>query len=170
MRESNLAEKGEIEIPGTIRDELRFIQANHNGTLQPQHVVEYAKDPNTLLHNKFEWEDTKAAQQYRLWQARQVIRLELVVIDRESGKPRDVTIGVDDSKVENVKLTRAFISLRIDRRGENASGYRSIEDVVSDDKLREQMLDDARKDMNLFRRKYNMLKELSAVFEAMDNV
>ena len=168
MTKSNLAER--IELPETITEELRFIQTNNNGTLLPYQVVEYAKDPNTLLHKKFEWEDSVAAYQHRLWQARQVIRLELIVVDRKSETPGKIFINMDPGEAEEGKATRAFISLSIDRRGEAKNGYRSIEDVVSDEYMRAQMLEDARKDMNLFRRKYNMLKELSEVFDAMDKV
>ena len=167
MPKSNLATK--IELPTTVTDELRFIQSNHNGTLQPHHVVEYAKDPETLLHSKFEWEDSVAGHQYRLWQARKVISLELVVVDRKSGRIHDVVFDMDDEKATD-KPTRAFISLRVDRRGNDAVGYRSIEDVMSDEDLRRQLLNDAKNDMNLFRRKYHMLKELSDVFDAMNKV
>lgn len=169
MRKNNLAEQIEIKLPESISEELRFIQTNNNGTLQPHHVVEYAKDPNTLLHNKFEWQDSKAAHQYRLWQARKVISLELIVVDRKSEKPCNVFVSMDNDNVEPGKQTRAFISLSIDRKGDKV-GYRSIEDVISDEEMRQQMLEDARKDMNLFRRKYHMLKELSDVFSAMDKV
>ena len=168
MPKSNLAVK--IELPTTITGELRFIQSNNNGTLQPADVVEYAKDPETLLHNKFEWDDSDAAHQYRLWQARRVIRLELVIVGNAAGTPGKVILDRNDINISPGKSTRAYISLSIDRTGEVKNGYRSIEDVVSDDELRQEMLKDARKDMNLFRRKYDMLKELSAVFDAMDKV
>ena len=168
MGKSNLAKK--IDLPMTITDELRFIQTNNNGTLQPHHVVEYAKDPETLLHDKFEWEDSKAAHQYRLWQARKVISLELVIVDSNPGGSGRVFLDVNTIDIEPGKSTRAFISLSIDRKGETKNGYRSIEDVVSDNELRQEMLNDARRDMNLFRRKYNMLKELSDVFNEMDKV
>ena len=168
MPKSNLAVK--IELPTTVTDELRFIQSNNNGTLQPHHVVEYAKDPETLLHSKFEWDDSDAAHQYRLWQARKVISLELVVVDNAAESPGKVILDRNDMDISPGKSTRAFISLSIDRTGETKNGYRSIEDVVTDDELRQEMLKDARKDMNLFRRKYNMLKELSDVFDAMDKV
>lgn len=168
MRKSNLAEK--IELPMTITEELRFIQNNNSGTLLPSHVVEYAKDPETLLHKKFEWEDSVAGHQYRLWQARQVIRLELIIVDSKSVTPGKIFINMEGIDPEQGKSTRAFISLTIDRKGEIKNGYRSIEDIISDEYLRDQMLEDARRDMNLFRRKYNMLKELSDVFDAMDKV
>ena len=168
MGKNNLAKK--IELPMTITDELRFIQTNNNGTLQPHHVVEYAKNPETLLHDKSEWGDSKAAHQYRLWQARKVISLELVIVDSNPGASGSVFLDVNTIDIEPGKSTRAFISLSIDRKGETKNGYRSIEDVVSDDELRQEMLNDARRDMNLFRRKYNMLKELSDVFDAMDKV
>lgn len=165
MPKTNLVKN--IELPVTISDELREIQSLHGGSLRPRHVVEYARNPETLLHSKFEWDDSIAGQQYRLWQARQVIRLELIVVDREQGKIRDLSFNITNNQKE--KTTRAFISLTTDRKGDG-SGYRNIEDILTDEGLRQQLLNDAKNDMNLFRRKYSILKELAIVFEAMDKV
>lgn len=45
-----------------------------NGNLREEDVVEDARDPASPLHDFFEWDDSVAAQQYRLSQARLVIR------------------------------------------------------------------------------------------------
>ena len=42
--------------------------------------------------------------------------------------------------------------------------------VLSDDELREQLLEDARQDMEIFRQKYRGLAKLAKVFAAMDEV
>ncbi len=56
-----------------------------DGTITPQTVLDDAQDPASPLHEHFEWDDTKAAQAYRLDQARQLIRsVRLVITNTES--------------------------------------------------------------------------------------
>ena len=139
----------------TITDELMFIKDQNNGFIDPVVVVEFARNENTALHNRFEWDDTEAAEKYRVWQARMIIRMELVVIP-ETGK-KD-------------KLVRSFVSLVSDRKAEQDKGYRFMVDVLSDTDLRGRLLNEARKDMLIFRRKYSQLTELAKVFAAIDEV
>ncbi len=141
-------EQGE-EVRDVIREELMSIAEEHGGMLRPADVVEFARDPGTALHSKFTWDDGEAAEQYRLWQARRVIRCSVVVIP------------------EKQQEYKAFVSLTPDRNG-ITGGYRSIRSVVSNRDLREQLLEDAIREMKVFRRKYAQLKELSEVFSAMD--
>jgi len=145
MAASNTAKKT------TITDELILIKDQNNGFIDPAVVVEFARDKMTALHGRFEWDDTEAAERYRIWQARMIIRLELVIIPGGKDKP-----------------VRSFISLVTDRRAEQDKGYRFMMDVLSDDTLRGQMLEEARRDMLIFRRKYSQLTELVKVFDEMD--
>lgn len=59
-----------------ITDAIRIaIQAvESDGRLTPDAVVAAASDPQSPLHNRFEWDDSKAAHQFRLEQARTLIR------------------------------------------------------------------------------------------------
>ena len=45
-----------------------------DGTLRPERVVEAAKAKDHPWHDRFEWDDTAAAEQYRINQARVLIR------------------------------------------------------------------------------------------------
>jgi hypothetical protein len=151
----------------TVSDELRFIQKQNKGLLDPAKVVDFARDPKTVLHSKFEWDNSKAGELYRIWQARKIISLELVVISRTpKGK---IELIADTTEVKG-KLVRSYVSLLDDRVTDNGKGYRSLVDVLKDPDMREQMLEQARNDMRIFRRKYDSLSELSEVFEAMDKV
>lgn len=147
---SNAAKK--IKEPLTATEELLLIKDMNGGMLDPVKVVEFARDPDTALHAKFEWDDGEAAEKYRIWQARQVIRLELTIAPRSEETPKEI---------------RAFVSLQADR-GEG--GYRAILDVLSDDDLRGQLLEEAKRDMKIFRKKYNILNELARVFSAMEEM
>ncbi len=135
----------------TVREELLKIQAANNGFCSPVAVVEFARNPNTALHTRFEWDDSKAAEGYRLWQARQVISLELVVIQAER------------KEVE----TRLFVSLADDRKPEG--GYRLITDVLNDADLRQKLIDEALSELKAIKVKYGHLKELAAIFDMVDS-
>jgi hypothetical protein len=131
--------------------ELREISSQNGGMLRPPDVIEFAKNPKTALHGCFTWDDTEAAHAWRLQQARQVIRVAVTVLP-----------GEDPLKY------RAFVSLKDDRY--NDQGYRAMVDVMSDGHLRTTVLAEAMMEMQTFMSKYEGLKELAGVFEAMANV
>lgn len=132
-----------------IKRELDRIAKEHGHILRPADVVEAARSKESILHSQFEWDDTEAAEQYRLSQARGLIR---VIVEYS---------GPNDTGDSN----RVYVSLKSDRAMEG--GYRTMVSVMSDVELRAQLLADAMADMESFRRKYNHLKELADVFSAM---
>ena len=131
--------------------ELETIRGKHGGVLRSRDVVAFAKSPKTLLHSRFEWDNTKAGAEYRLWQARELIRV-LVRI-------------VPTSKI----ATRVYVSLAKDQHTPGG-GYRTMDDVLASVSMREALLNEARADMERFKAKYHHLKELAGVFRAMDKV
>jgi len=146
----------------TVSEELEQIAIQNGGLVSPANVVEFARDEKTALHSRFEWSDTEAAQQYRLWQARHVISLELKVIDRPGPENPIVSTKIE---IETPEKTRVYISLGSDRGADG--GYRRILDVLTSEELRAQMLVEAKRDMRLFRQKYSELKELADIFSEM---
>jgi hypothetical protein len=61
-------------VTGSLREELLAIRADY-GQLTPANVVAAASAADHPLHSRFEWDDTVAASQYRLVQARELIRV-----------------------------------------------------------------------------------------------
>jgi len=129
-----------------IISELERISASNGGFLLPEKVVEVARNPKSVLHNKFEWSNDKAAHEYRLWQARQLITLSVTVLS--SGQE-----------------LQTFVSLSTDRPGR--CGYRHTVDVLQDEELKAQLLRDALADMNTFQRRYSELSQLAQLFAAI---
>lgn len=130
--------------------ELKRIAADNNGLLEPATVVREAQPTSSPLHSRFCWDNTEAAHNYRLWQARHLIRVVVEVIDGVKG------------------AHEVFVSLASDRKGEG--GYRVMTEVLSNAQMRAQMLQDALTELNLFQQKYARLKELASVFEAARRV
>lgn len=52
-----------------VADEISSIGLS----VKPEEIVDKARDESTELHKCFEWDDTKAAERYRLHQARQIV-------------------------------------------------------------------------------------------------
>lgn len=131
--------------------ELKRIADDNDGLLRPNDIVDAARPKQSPLHSKFEWDDSEAAEKYRLWQARQLIS---VTVDYFGSDKRGMT-------------TRVFVSLTPDRK---YGGYRSVETIMSDKDQRRQLLEDALKEMELFQKKYADVQELAEVFAAMKRV
>ena len=69
-----------------VAEKLAELANKNGGRLTPNVVLEEAKDRDSVLHNLFEWDDTLAAHQHRIYQARQIITSVRVVITTENRK------------------------------------------------------------------------------------
>ncbi len=128
---------------------LRKIQEDNNGLLLPAHVIAAARPQSSPLHSRFEWDNTKAAHEHRLWQARQLISVCVEVYENGTTAPM-------------------FVSISTDRLVGN--GYRSTVAVLRDEELKAQLLEDALRDLNAFQRRYHQLKQLASVFAEIKKV
>lgn len=136
---------------GSVDAELAGL-VDSNGVLRPADVVEFARDADCELHSHFQWDDSEAAHQFRLEQARRIIRA------------RVVQVASGDKSVE----VRAFVSLSQERQ--EGESYRLTVDVLSDEERRAMMLTQARRELQGLRRKYGLLRELAEVWEALSRV
>lgn len=73
-----------MENQKLIADRLARISKRNGGILTPDAVVEDAQDESSPLHTQFEWDDGEAAKQWRLEQARTLIRSVKVEIHTET--------------------------------------------------------------------------------------
>lgn len=133
-----------------IVDALKQIQRrNRSGKLLPSAVVQAARNPDNPLHDKFCWDDTKAATEYRIWQARQLIASIEVIYDGPEEK------------------SPCFVSLKSDRKD---GGYRSVSDVLSDRKLHAEMIRTVIEELKSMQDRYARFKELQPVWKATARV
>jgi hypothetical protein len=56
-----------------MKAKLEELAKAANGDLKPSAVLAEARKKTSVLHRMFEWNDTKAAEKYRLFQARELI-------------------------------------------------------------------------------------------------
>lgn len=66
--------KEQIEMKKAALAELMQMSKLNDGKITPEQVVAAASDPSSALHNYFEWDDATVAQNYRVMQARTMLR------------------------------------------------------------------------------------------------
>lgn len=115
--------------------------------ITPEEVLEKARDENSELHKCFEWNDSVAAEKYRLQQAGNVIRMLYY-----------------ESEKKDVKPVRAF-SLTTEQ-----STYQPTQLFTVQKDEYQSLLKRAMAELEAFKRKYHTLTELEEVFKAMEVV
>lgn len=118
------------------------------GMLTPGNLVDVSRPKDAPLHKCFEWDDTVAAEKWRLTQAAYIIRSVEVTVEK------------------NTEPTRAFVVTVSDDSRE----YKSVGYVMRRADGREALLESAKRDLLAFRRKYKTLYELASIFDAIDGV
>jgi len=119
---------------------VKGIISENGGIIAPDRLVELASEDAHPLHQYFTWDDTEAGRLWRLHEARVILRVAVEYIGPER-EPMRVAVHLTSDHV----------------------GYRLLSDVLSDDDMRTQLLSDASRDVDVFRRKYETLTELKPI-------
>ena len=125
------------EVDAALRDLYKL-----HGRLDPKDVVEAAVDPDSVLHDRFEWDDSVAAASYRIDQARALIRS--IKIER---------VVQEDSGPRMVRFVRQYV------HDPEADGYLATEDVAKMPDVRDRILADMRNDLERLRSKWHLYEE-----------
>lgn len=121
-----------------IQEELCALKRQHK-LLKATTVLKWAQaHPKSAIYRALEWDDAVGAEQWRLYQIGTLIQVHCRDLD-----------GV-----------RTLVSLSIDRVA--GGGFRSMQDVLSDKKLKEILLADALEDLRRLEDRYKLLKDLVA--------
>lgn len=113
----------------------------------PEDVLEKAKRKRHPLHRFFTWDDTEAAYQHRLQQARQLINAVVIIHEEPEREPIEVKAFVPASRKDG--------------------GYRPVAKVMSDTDLRAEYLERAYADLKAAKRRWSHLSEFAKVWKAI---
>lgn len=113
----------------------------------PQEVLDKARDEKTELHKCFEWNDSIAAEKYRLQQAGNILRMLVIDTDKKDVEP-----------------VRAF------HLSTQKNTYQSVRVILSDENEYQALLKRAKRELETFKRKYSTLSELESIFEAIESI
>lgn len=104
-----------------LQEELQTIY-DEAGELTPAVVLDRARDPEHPLHKRFDWDETQAAERWRLHQAGQLIR--------------SVKVNIERSPSEVVQV-RAFVAKTELGVEDNTAGqYLPVDQVIQSDVMR----------------------------------
>lgn len=117
-----------------------------DGIIEPEIVVLESESNSAPLHNCFEWDNAKAAHKYRITQAQNIIR---------------AIVTIEETEQTSVE-TRAFVNVQRE--------YHPISVVMRSEEKQNLLLKKAIEELKWFEKKYNSLRELSAVFDAIKKV
>lgn len=132
-----------------VAEEIASIGEN----VEPEQIVEKARDEQTELHGCFEWDDSIAAERYRVEQAKDVVRHIYLVRKEPEQTETDKPI---------LFKARAF------SHTPGTPGYTQTVQIVKQDDRYQLLLQQAYDDLHAFKRKYECLAELKPIFDLID--
>lgn len=117
----------------------------------PEQVLDKAKDESSELHKCFDWNDSSAAEKYRMHQARLVLNT-LIVVKQDVSKKEEP------------------VQFRVMMKNDNASGsgYKQTLIMVRDEDEYQKLLEQARRELRAFKQKYSCLSELAEILALID--
>lgn len=114
------------------------------GRLDPKLIVTSARPKTSPLHRYFEWDERKAADQYRVWQARQLVKsIEIVV--QEERIPAFYSVAMTDNEQDRE--------------------YMPLQDVLTDATLLAKTKTRFRRDIERVKNEYDLFRKVAAFEE-----
>lgn len=135
----------EAQMIGETLEKFR----KQNKRLNSELVVKKASDPKSCLHKFFDWDDSLAAQQWRLQQARVLIRHLRVIVE------------IDGEQIERRAFAHVLVKIKDKEFPEKAYVPVSITDKKSE--ARVQVIQQAMNELDSWIEKYRHYEELTHV-------
>ena len=93
-------------------EEMERIESLY-GSLTPQNILDASRPKNALFHTLFQWDDTVAAEQYRLQQARTILNnIEVTVVS--DGQPKQIAVYEVIKQPNTTQIYKSINSMDID--------------------------------------------------------
>lgn len=136
------------DVVGKVMEEIEA----RDGEVTKEAFLEASRPEDSPTHNCFEWDDSVAAEKFRLNQAYHVI------LDLE------VTVAEDTSG----SRTPAYVNV-IKKTTSESAKYKSIDIAMSDDEMRMNVIRNALSEFEKTKVKYSHLVELTSIFTAIES-
>lgn len=131
--------------PQKVYEEINSIGEKYT----PDDILEKAKDASTELHKCFEWDDTKAAENWRKQTARVICCSLQVIVEKEEKEP---------------------ITYRLIQHDKKEMAYKPVVLTVRNNDEYSRLLNQAKAELKSFKDRYQKIVELQAVIEEIDKV
>lgn len=113
----------------------------------PRDILELARDPNTELHKCFDWDDTSAAEKWRIQQARKLCGSFIVTVERGHSEPQKFRV-IQHDNADKV--------------------YRNVVFTVRNEDEYGRLLKQAKAELAQFRSRYKSITELESVIDEIE--
>lgn len=136
------------EVFGEVVERIEAMR----GAVKAADIVEEAARPGSPIRDLFEWRDEKAAESFRRDQARHYLRSLVIVRVKTKEGP-------------TVSHRAYYVTKQDDKRG-----YRGVTRIMSDADLKAQVLDEAKRELESFVKKFSSIIALSAYLPRLNEV
>ena len=122
--------------------------------LTAESLLDKAKEKESPLHDLFDWNNSEAAEKWRLHQARILINeVKIIVGNKEMYAFENVKIAVEDMNKEN-----------------SSRRYKPIVEILSNEDYRKQVIQSALDSLLYWKEKHSDFVELKPIFISIDKV
>jgi hypothetical protein len=133
---------------------IDWLVSKQGGSITSKEVLEDAKKTTSPLHGYFEWDDSVAAEKYRISQAGYLLRSIEVVITRPDGTEMQV---------------RQYYSIKNETDEGTEQKYYTLGSVLNDAEKRKQVVATAYSEVKNWRERYGQYSEFDNIFGEIDN-
>lgn len=119
-----------------------------NDSPTPEQIYEKAKGKDTELHKCLEWDDKKAADNYRIQQCGAIVRQLIIRKVDEPEQPKE--------------------PIRFFYRSDIQGGYIPTVKIIRNVDEYQALLEQAKRELRIFKAKYNCLNELREILDLID--
>ena len=145
--------KRRFSVPAQeVGEAIDYLRNANGGVCPPSALVEEARPKASPLHPLFTWDNKTAAESWRRQEARQVINAVVMI----------------DERTEEVRP--AFLHITLTEDDELREGYAPFDVVLSDEDSRRQVIDEALRYLNGFKRRFAHLSEFRPVLDVIDEL
>lgn len=136
-------------------EEISRIQ-NKYGEVTPKLLLEESRDDGAVLHKCYEWDDTKAAEKWRIQQSRLIMSC--------------LTVTYEDTDLDAGEVKKIEVRVFQNVSDEKDGAFVHVRDAMQTGAYRDAVLRRAINELTAFRKKYADLSELSKLFEVVDEI
>ena len=156
--------KKSADVVGKVLTEIE----ERDGSVTSKSFLEYSRPEDSETHDMFEWDDTIAAEKYRLAQSGRIInQLQIEVVYSEDSSPREVEVEVN--RAERFKMVSAFVNV-VPKTVKGSAVFTNTLSALRDKEKRVQVLKNALAELESFKARYESLEELSGVMDAIKDL
>ena len=115
----------------------------------PQQILEKARDGNTELHKCFTWDDTEAAEKWRITEARTVVRNLKIIEVKPDKEPEPTTI-------------------RVFYKTDNSGGYKPTKLILKKPDEYKVLVERCRSELLAVKQKFQNISEFDEIWELIN--